>query len=230
MSQLSRIVFPELCPICMRNARDALGGRTCTSCEGELTPLRTPRCLACGGHVDTVLERCSECLSVTRPWERAVSSFAFGGVPRQLLHRFKYQGNIALIHVLVGALAEAWGTHGDGDADIITAVPLHWRKAIRRGYNQSELLARDLAKNLNLPYGQLLRRPKATRAQAGLDYRERQRNLRGAFAAARRTDCAGAHVLLLDDVFTTGATLDHCARILKKSGATAVSVITVARG
>ncbi|MFT5126482.1 MAG: ComF family protein [Rhodothermales bacterium] len=230
MSLLSRIVFPDLCPICVRRERDDSGGFACTDCIQELTPLRTPRCLACGGHLDTVLESCSECLSVRRPWGRAVSAFAFGGLPRQLVHRFKYQGNVALTHVLVAALVDAWTEHGDGDLDLVTAVPLHWRKAIRRGYNQSELLGRDLAKTLALPYQRLLRRPQATRAQAGLDYRERQRNLRHAFAPARNIDCKGAHVLLLDDVFTTGATLDHCARILKKAGATAISVITVARG
>jgi competence protein ComFC len=229
MSLLSRIVFPELCPICVRRPCDDSDGLACVDCARDLTPLQTPHCPTCGGHLDTALESCSECLGARRPWDNAVSTYAFGGLPRELIHRFKYEGNVALVHLLVAALRKAWAESGT-DVDLITAVPLHWRKAIRRGYNQSELLARGMASGLGLPFQHLLRRRQATPAQAGLDYRERQRNLRHAFAVAPKVDCKGAHVLLLDDVFTTGATLDHCSRIVKKAGATAVTVITVARG
>ena len=163
------------------------------------------------------------------PWQLAVSAFPFGGIPRQLVHRFKYQGNVALTALLVQQLLKAWAEHG-GDAELLTSVPLHWRKAARRGYNQAELLAKGVADALDLPYSPLLKRVVDTRAQAGLEYNERQRNLRKAFAALPNANCAKKHVLLIDDVFTTGATLGRCARLIKKTGAAQVSVLTLARG
>jgi competence protein ComFC len=229
MQRLTGIVFPDLCPVCVRRPPDAVGGLTCEECEKQLLPLSKPRCQQCGGRLDTVLERCQECIGLRQPWSLAVSTFPFGGLPRQLIHRFKYQGNVALTPVLVHALVDAWREHGT-EIDLLTAVPLHWRKSIRRGYNQSELLAIGLAQELGLPFRRLLRRCRSTAAQAGLDFNERQRNLRNAFSPLPRAECKDTKVLLIDDVFTTGATLGRCTRLIRKAGAAEVSVLTLARG
>jgi len=114
--------------------------------------------------------------------------------------------------------------------DCIAAVPLHWRRRWGRGFNQSELLARRLAGLSGVPFASLLKRVRATPAQAGLSSARRRRNLAGAFACRRQAaSLQGQRILLIDDVMTTGSTLAACARVLKRAGAARVGVLTVAR-
>jgi ComF family protein len=118
------------------------------------------------------------------------------------------------------------------DADIIAPTPLHWRRLLGRRYNQAAELARRLAKSENIAYApDLLRRTRATRSQAGLSPSGRRRNLTGAFKLNEqwRERISGRRILLVDDVFTTGATVERCAAVLKRGGADAVDVVTIAR-
>jgi ComF family protein len=113
--------------------------------------------------------------------------------------------------------------------DFILPMPMHWRRRWSRGFNQASLLARVLARRLNLPVTAAVRRRKATPAQAGLTAAQRRSNMSGAFAVVRPEAVKGKRVLLVDDVFTTGATAGACARALKRAGATHITVLTVAR-
>ena len=115
-------------------------------------------------------------------------------------------------------------------ADLVVAVPLHWRRRLARGYNQAEAVARPLARRLGLPWAAALARERATPAQAGLDRAQRRTNVRGAFRVARGAGpVAGLRILLVDDVATTGATLHEAARCLRAAGATSVTAVAVAR-
>lgn len=112
------------------------------------------------------------------------------------------------------------------DADLVVPVPLHWRRQLLRGYNQAESIGRPLARLLGLPFGEALKRPRATAAQAGLGRDHRRANVRQAFRARRPLS---GHILLVDDVATTGATLDAAARALRRGGADRVTALAVAR-
>jgi ComF family protein len=112
------------------------------------------------------------------------------------------------------------------EADLVAPVPLHWRRLLVRGYNQAERIARPLARHLGISFGEVLSRPRATAAQASLGRDHRRANVRRAFRARRRVS---GHVLLVDDVATTGATLDAAARALRRGGANRVTALAVAR-
>lgn len=171
------------------------------------------------------------------------SPHAFDGALRSAIHRFKYEGKAALAAPLT-ALLEGFlqpSLHGldmsthvppaMGRPDVIVPVPLHFWRRHRRGYNQSELLARELGRRLNIPVRNVLRRARHTSPQVGLSARERADNVRDAFLPRenRSGEPVANTVLLIDDVCTTGATLHECARALKQAGAARVFALTLAR-
>ncbi|HZL56746.1 MAG TPA: phosphoribosyltransferase family protein [Bryobacteraceae bacterium] len=132
-----------------------------------------------------------------------------------------------LARPLAGFLARAIAV--DERFDAVTAVPLYWRRKLQRGFNQAELLARQVARQRNVPFLMALRRRRATEVQASLAMAGRRRNVAGAFVAIPRADVRGKRILLIDDVMTTGATASACATILKRAGAQSVSLATLAR-
>jgi ComF family protein len=113
--------------------------------------------------------------------------------------------------------------------DAVVPMPLHWRKRWQRGFNQSELLAREVARKWNVPVRRLVRRKRATAPQAGLTSAERRKNVQGAFVVKKTTRLNGMRLLLIDDVLTTGATASACARALKRAGAAQVTFLALAR-
>lgn len=158
----------------------------------------------------------------------------FGGPLRELIHLLKYEGVTSLAHPLANLLYEAWPKHTRLDG--IVPMPLHWERQIQRGYNQSELLARPLADRLQVPLVRALRREKATQALADLGAKERRREIAGAFVLHPRLPTtngqpplAGQHLLLIDDVLTTGSTASAAAKVLRNGGASVVYLLTLAR-
>ena len=229
MARVGREVLPAVCPVCKRVPKPS-GMPACEACLDTLRDLPSPRCPACGGGIDGVLEVCSECLrQPRRPWSRAVSSWPFAGAARYVVHRFKYQGETFLAPTMARAMVMNWQVHGQGAPDVVVPIPLHWTRYVLRGYNQVALLAELVAKELHLPWCRGLVRQRATAQQAMLDLEARQRNLAHGFRGIPRR-VRGNHVLLLDDVMTTGATLAAATAALNDAGASAVSVLTVARG
>jgi ComF family protein len=155
----------------------------------------------------------------------------FTGLARGLVHRFKYSGDVALTPFFGSLLTQVWQAQEQAvTPDAIVPVPLHWYRQLRRGYNQSALLAGAFSAQASMPLVPMLTRRKHTRAQASLSLAQRRRNLAGSFAVTVDQDPTGMNLLLVDDVFTTGSTLDACTRSLLKAGAKGVQVITLARG
>ena len=113
--------------------------------------------------------------------------------------------------------------------DVIVPMPLHWRKRLQRGFNQAELLGRQVSNRTGIPLVNALKRRKRTDPQAGLTRAQRRTNVAGAFEVRRPADVQGRHVLLIDDVLTTGATASACSAVLKRAGASRVTVLTLAR-
>ena len=231
-------VFPPRCAGC-----DGWEERLfCDNCRLQLRLLQNPLCTVCGKPFDPLAfaTLCAECRPSrkNKPPEFSAlrSCFTFEGPSREAVHRYKYQGQSSLAELLAQELANFWmhdcnGTLQIPACDLITPVPLHWWRAYRRGYNQSELLANQLSLKIDIPSKVLLRRVKPTRPQVELDRDQRAENVKNAFQAdeAMTPLIKNKTILLIDDVCTTGATLRECARALKKSGAAAVYALTLTR-
>ena len=152
---------------------------------------------------------------------------SYEGALRKLIHLLKYQGIRPLAKTFGRFLARA--VPRERSFDVIVPMPLHWRRRWQRGFNQAELLAREVSKIWNVPVRNVARRKRATSPQAGLTNAKRRANVSGAFAVKRGTRLDGMRVLLVDDVLTTGASASACARALKRAGARDVTVLALAR-
>lgn len=163
-------------------------------------------------------------------YDRARAALVFDGVTRDLIHAFKYADRHEAVPLLVRWMRGA-GRDLLVEADVITPVPLHTWRLLRRRFNQSAVLAGQLAQLSDTPMRLGLRRVRNTRQQVGLAFSERRANVTGAFSVTPRRAkvFAGKRVLVIDDVITTGATVEACAAALKEAGASAVDVLAVAR-
>jgi ComF family protein len=160
-------------------------------------------------------------------FDAAYSFGAFEAELRELIHVFKYGRVETLARPLGRFLALALPRTEQFDA--VVPMPLHWRRRWSRGFNQSELLARQIARRASVPVRNLVRRVKATPPQAGLTNAKRRSNVSAAFRVSRPERVRGLRIVLVDDVMTTGATGSACARELKRAGAARVVLLTVAR-
>jgi ComF family protein len=186
----------------------------CSSCR---TPFQNAFPLDASG-------RCALCRSGRRGFDAAYSFGAYEGVLRKLIHLYKYGRVRPLAKPLSDLLVRALPR--DEAFDAAVPVPLYWRRRLRRGFNQAELLARGLSRRTGIPVLGALRRLRPTPAQAGLSNSARRQNVSQAF---RARGVQGKRILLIDDVMTTGATAASCAAALKQAGARRVSLLTVAR-
>lgn len=218
--QLVDALFPPRCVGCGQ-----AGERWCAACAETVQPLIAPLCEVCGDISATGL--CPRCAR-QRPAYTALRSWAvFAGPVRHALHRLKYRRDLGAADVLARHLAAVF-RRTDWNVDWVVPIPLGARRLRERGYNQAALLARPLAWQLERPLRPgVLQRVRETRSQVGLDREARRRNVREAFRAAAAV--AGRRVLLVDDVATTGATLEAAATALRRAGAVDVFALTVAR-
>ncbi len=184
-----------------------------------------PRCGELAASADAPLAPCGQCLMAPRPWERFFFHAAYEGLLRDLILRFKSGHELALARLLGSFLAGRADISGPYDA--LVPVPLHSRRLRERGFNQALELAKPLAAKLGVPLAPLsLARTARTHPQAGLSMAERRANVRGLFKAE---GVAGFRILLVDDIATTGATLESAAKELLRAGASGVDVAVVAR-
>ena len=217
-------VYPPACGGCEKP-----GVRWCAECQAQITRPDAHLCPLCsrpqpdpfGGICSTCQQSNSGCADI-RSWA------IFQGPVREAIHRLKYKGDIGLSETFTTKLVELL-VELNWKVDIVTAVPLSRQRLKQRGYNQAGLLGWPLAKALCVPYAsQAIVRIRNTGSQVGLSIRERQDNVNGAFSAHPRLG-RGKNVLIIDDVLTTGATMQACARALLEAGANSVYGITLAK-
>lgn len=170
---------------------------------------------------------CLRCRSGIAGFDYVYSYGFFDGILRSMIHDMKYNRVSPLGGYLGELMARAIPL--DLAIDAIVPVPIHWTRWIKRGYNQAELLAAPLAKRMQIPILNAMRRRRITRSQISLTLSQRRMNLAGAFLIKDRTLVADKRILLVDDVLTTGATIGYCSRLLRDAGARSVTVLTLAR-
>jgi ComF family protein len=228
---LLSVVLSPACAACEEPLLHPTRGPVCEGCWSSIRPLTPPLCDRCGDPLPTwravsvPLACCPRCRRTPRPLDRARSIGAYDGALRSVIHALKYEGRRSLARPL-GRLMRERGADMIAGAVCAIPVPLHPSRRRHRGFNQ----AADLARQMPMPVVAALRRVRATPAQTGLPAARRHRNLRDAFAATRAARAlAGATVLVIDDVSTTGATLDACARTLKLAGIAEVRALTAGR-
>jgi ComF family protein len=185
-----------------------------------------PLCECCGREVGGS-NRCQDCARSRPRIDGIRAASRFEGVVRTAVHRLKYNGQRALAEPLAELLAKT--SHTLPVADGVVPLPLHQARERERGYNQSALLATELGRRLDLPVLLAATRTRKTEDQIGLRRRQRQVNVKGAFACSRPELVAGRNLLLVDDVCTTGSTLLSCAEPLLQAGAAGVWGLVVAR-
>ncbi len=221
-TSLLDLLFPLRCLDC-----GSEGSLLCETCRQKLPRIKQPFCQRCGTPLSGG-KLCPACVSHPLTMDGIRSVLLFGGTVRQAVHQFKYKHITAMAAPLGQLGAEFLRTY-PLPGEVLMPVPLHPRRLRERGYNQAALLATEIGKLSSLPVveGALLRqRDTVTQARAA-SAAERRRNVRDAFASQR--ELHGERVLLIDDVCTTGATLDACAAALKAAGAGSVWGLTVAR-
>lgn len=223
--RVQRLLYPPVCLICGDRGQDYID--CCSGCMREL-PVAADRCLRCALTLPRTLDHCGRCVRSPPHYEAACAAYRYENPVSGLIHRFKFSGDLAAGRMLAALTALRLAAQGASRPDLMVPVPLHFRRRMQRGFNQSELLCRDLSRHLRgLPWCPGLSRRRATASQSELPSAGRRGNVRGAFRV-RRIPSGTRSVALVDDVMTTGATVNECARMLRQAGV-AVVVWVIAR-
>lgn len=231
LPSLTNLLFPSSCLLC----KSPLQGRPeilfCSECLAGVQYMREPLCTRCGRPFITEQPEhlCSQCLNRPYYFDLARAIVFYEGPILEAVHQFKFRKKIILAEAL-GKIGAERMPFDPAAFDLLIPVPLHARRLRERGFNQALLLLKEWAgsERGRINFKSLVR-TRWTEPQVGLNYRERQRNIKGAFAVPDPLTVRGRKILLCDDVFTTGATANECARVLKEAGAVEVSVLTLAR-
>ncbi|MGA9725539.1 MAG: ComF family protein [Candidatus Binatus sp.] len=241
ISTVLDFLYPPRCTACGTSLESGAGQqkRVCAECVARVERMPDPRCEVCGGPLESAVSdasRCARCLAHPPRYRiartiaryRTTAEDEPGSLPA-LIRRHKY----GLDQSVGRALAEYLGDElplSASDYDVVIPVPLHWRRLWWRGFNQAALLAAEVARRLDLPLDTTaMARRRFTTPQTSRHHDERIKNVRRAFAVTHSERVQNRRVLIVDDVMTTGATVDECARVLLAAGATSVDVFTLAR-
>jgi ComF family protein len=226
-------LFPPLCHVCRKFIPDAGYLLICPTCHERMLPIASPLCVICGlpfigaGGDHT----CGECIASHHHFDAARAALVYEDASRDLIHSFKYRNKTHLRRPLalltIDRLSEFVRLRAP---DLIIPVPLHRKRLRSRGFNQAVLLGEIFASHWEIPMDRHnLRRIRWTEPQVNLSAQKRRANVKGAFSIQNPDRVNGRRVLLVDDVLTTGSTVEECALMLKTVGAVDVTVITVAR-
>jgi competence protein ComFC len=229
---IASLLYPPACTICFASV--AAGEYLCAECDAKITHIVPPFCAKCSepfaGAISSAFT-CANCAHRTLHFDAAVAAYRSRGIVRHVILDFKYGRQIHLRHPVARWLVAALdddrlrGRH----FNIIIPVPLHPARERQRGFNQAGLLAELLSAHVSIQARPALERIRYTTTQTAFDRAERMENLHGAFRLRKNADVRDLHVLLIDDVLTTGSTLSECARVLKEAGARSVHAATAAR-
>ena len=216
------LLFPVACVLCRQPVLERRWGAACPDCWDRLDSVRPPYCSQCGLPAPAIEGLCAACRLGERAFDFARAALTFNDAARDLIHHLKYSGRVSLAGPL-GTFLKHCLDHEPFSGAVLVPAPLYGKRERERGFNQAELLARRLGRPVDCD---LVRRKKNTPSQTGLTRAQRAENLRGAFEVRGRIPDS---VIVVDDVYTTGATANEIAKTLKRAGTRRVELLTVAR-
>ena len=225
--QILNWLYPPACIACKVMLPVNMGNfYMCERCEPLFARVELPICEKCGKNLITQDENCASCFGKNFYFESNVSTFMYDDLMKDLLHDMKFR-NKKRIATGLGLL---WAKHIEcPDEDfLLTWLPMHPKKQKERGFNQAEVMAKQIAKGLGVPCRNIIRRVVDTPAQAGLHPKLRHENVKGAFEVNSGYSVHGTNIVIIDDIFTTGASINECARVLIEGGAKKIHARTLA--
>lgn len=226
-------LYPPHCASCLADTPSGI--HLCEKCAAQAPAIKAPYCRQCSQPFEGAIEGtfvCAQCRDRRLHFDCAVARYRSRGVVREFIHRFKYERHFYLRRPLADWLAETLEDERitSQPFDFLVPVPLHSARYRERDFNQADVLAKLLSKRAGKPVLAALKRIRYTTTQTRLHREERMENLRNAFRVRHAPLVQSRHLILVDDVFTTGSTVEECARVLRQAGAASVRVVTVARG
>ncbi len=234
---VGNLLIPQLCVFCGTElaAAPTFEPALCSECRRQLAPPNAPTCRRCGSPLPQYwgeIDRCPRCFDRKYRFDRTLTLGTYEGMLREAVLRMKHAEHEPLVHAMAGLLAARISAVGlAANTDLVVSTPMHWWRRLRRGVHPARILASGVARRLKLSFApRLLRTGRSTKKQGTLTPMQRFRNVRDAFDVAAGYDLAGKQILLIDDVMTTGATVNELARVLKKRGVGCIIVAVVARG
>lgn len=225
INRILNLVYPARCPFCQKIA-DGI----CPECKPVMRIIRDPYCFSCGKQLSLETEEyCSDCCTGRHRYRRGRALLQYEGREKEAIHKIKYENKREYLRSLAETMAEVLGNEIQlWDIDVCVPIPMYPAKKRRRGFNQSELLAKELGKQLGIAVDtSILKKTVDTGEQKKLSVKERRENLKDAFEAE---NCEGLRILLVDDVYTTGSTMDAAAEILEEAGAEVVYFVCICIG
>jgi len=229
LNQLINAMAYHRCFGCHQSQSWPVNGPLCSLCQKRLPWLRTPYCKQCAAPLpDSTASHCGECLKNERSFDCVISPFLYDYPIKELIHAFKFDEQWRLTKSLASFMVDTIQHNTGSLPDCLTPIPLHKKRLATRGYNQSLLLARAIGKKLSIPVSHNCYKSNHTTPQSSLPQKERLATSH-AFSLKRHASKPMSHVMLIDDVMTTGSTVNQLAKCLKKAGTQVVSVCCLAR-
>ena len=230
MKILWQLLFPTRCPVCDRIVKP-FGEKICLECLPKLRVVTPPWCMKCGKKIRDDGAFCSDCRQKQHMFDRSRTLYEYAAAAPSI-YRFKYKGRQEYAEFFGEEMGKYLGDFiRSVSPDVLVPVPLHKKKLSKRGYNQAACLARALGKNMQLPVDEkLVKRVRNTAPMKRLNPAERQNNLKKAFNIGRNDVKLYDRIILVDDIYTTGTTLDEIAALLKSHGVSEVYCVTLACG
>lgn len=229
------LLFPRRCPICDKAMFSSVFMKTelcCAACREIPEYVKEPVCKKCGKPIENErAEYCYDCRKHPGGFAQGKALWIYKDQVKESMYRFKYQNRQKYARYYGSEIVRVYGDWMKRNKiEAIVPIPLHWTKKRRRGYNQAQLLAAEIGKQTGLPvYPKLLKRRKKTKAQKNLDETERKNNLKKAFKT-QENKVQLSHILLVDDIYTTGSTINEAALELKRAGIEQVYYVSVCIG
>ena len=227
------LVFPLHCLACRAPVEESAVWQVCGRCLDDIRPNPRPWCRRCGRSVDFADALCRECRKMPgRHFKRNYSAYLYDGALKECIHKFKYGGISRLSGLFSSLLIDFIKDNPEilKDIDLLVPVPLGKNRLRERGYNQSSMLTRPISEEFGVLSVDALAKKKSTPPQSELKRESRLINLKGAFEMRPDISVNGKNILIIDDVFTTGSTINECASVLKDAGAGRIYSLTLARG
>lgn len=220
------LIYPKRCYVCGSDSKESI----CSTCVSSFYFIDSPVCQKCGKPTTIEVDECRECRDKSIHFSTARSTAFYEGNLREAIHKFKYDNGKSLGDVFAKLSYKILKEEKKFfNIDMVTYVPLGRKKELERGYNQSKLIAESISSLISKPCVSILVRVRETEDQNKLDMEKRHTNVKNVFLVSKKINIKRKRILLIDDVYTTGATVNECSKMLKAAGAEEVRVLTIAR-